>query len=144
MKIKKVTRYYCDFCGRGHFYKNKCLTHEAGCTANPNRVCNVCIEIGSWDWPKLKGILDTITNTNKDGVLMALQLAANHCPACIFAALRQHPKTSEKQANQDREEASNFVHIQFDIKKAWADWQHDEAAERREWRFGTTATHLTC
>lgn len=43
MKSKKVLRYYCDHCNRGHWKKSGCLEHEERCYFNPkNRKCGSC------------------------------------------------------------------------------------------------------
>lgn len=43
MKSKKVMRYYCDHCSRGHWKKDACLEHEKRCYFNPNiRACGTC------------------------------------------------------------------------------------------------------
>ncbi len=43
MKAKKVIRYHCDFCGRGHWKKPSCLEHEERCYHNPEiRACGSC------------------------------------------------------------------------------------------------------
>ncbi len=46
MKIKKVTRYYCEFCKKSKGTKYSMEIHEEHCTMNPNRICRMCNFIG--------------------------------------------------------------------------------------------------
>lgn len=65
MKVKRVNRYYCDFCRKGLCSKYWMERHESSCTANPKRQCRMCEAFASADLPK-------------DG-----------CPVCKLALLRQ-------------------------------------------------------
>jgi hypothetical protein len=129
MRTKKVSRHYCDFCNRGGFYRRKMEIHEAGCTANPNRKCNVCASVGTAKMSALLKILDSITEENKDTILMALKLKANYCPACVFAALRQHKRTSI--TNLDPEDQRAIIAVNFNIKDEWLAWQKGELHEQK-------------
>ena len=42
MRIKRVNRYYCDFCKKSGCSKFHLQQHESSCTANPDRVCRMC------------------------------------------------------------------------------------------------------
>lgn len=41
MREKLVKRYYCSFCSKGMFFKNRMIEHEKHCTMNPERVCRI-------------------------------------------------------------------------------------------------------
>lgn len=44
MRVKKVLRYYCDYCGKGHFKKQACTDHEVRCFKNPDTSsCRTCL-----------------------------------------------------------------------------------------------------
>ena len=71
--------------------------HEAHCTLNPNRHCKMCIWLQGVD----SNTVDELIEAAKLG-LKELGKAADHCPACMLAAIRQlrkaepeHPQFSE-------------------------------------------------
>jgi len=44
MITKKVLRYYCEHCSRGHWKKQDCIKHEKICFYNPeNQKCGSCV-----------------------------------------------------------------------------------------------------
>lgn len=106
MKIKKVNRYYCDYCKKSGGSKYYLQKHEEHCTKNPNRKCRMCEIAGGMPTPmnELLAIMpdpeqfhsilygqDVYSmpqETAKD-ILEKLRTATNNCPACIMAALRQ-------------------------------------------------------
>ena len=107
MRTKRVNRYYCDFCPKAGGSAGHMKRHERGCTMNPDRVCGVCGIVEATQRPiqELIALLPnhlnfqcygeghegydaalTITANKK---LPRLREAANDCPACILAAIRQ-------------------------------------------------------
>ena len=99
MRTKKVTRHYCDFCGKGSFKKPTMAEHEAKCFNNPKRICSMC-ENAAEDTrlliaESMRGfILDGSENT--DGWRTAdkawlgnLRKLTRDCPACILSVLKQ-------------------------------------------------------
>lgn len=42
MRVKKVNRYWCDFCNKATLAAGAMRKHEAHCTMNPARNCRVC------------------------------------------------------------------------------------------------------
>jgi len=42
MKVKKVNRYYCEFCKKSGCSARWIRKHEERCTLNPNRYCGYC------------------------------------------------------------------------------------------------------
>lgn len=114
MKIKTVKRYYCGFCnksGGSRFHMEK---HERGCTLNPTRQCGICDKMDADKTPRLAELLQIIGDKDQyekieserglgfevytfvmldqdklNAMLPKLREAANDCPACIMAALRQ-------------------------------------------------------
>jgi len=115
MKVKKVNRYWCDFCGKAGLSSGHMKSHEKHCTMNPNRECRVCKMIkdarNAYFVPvplsrlvamlpnheEFKRCHDDTTMSYYDGglseavakVLPSLKAAAGDCPACVMAALRQ-------------------------------------------------------
>lgn len=110
MKVKKINRYYCDFCKKASCSGGHIKKHEERCTLNPNRKCGVCkmLELETKPMSELISILpdskkfieeafsgssencysDNLSiETNK--VLPILREKCGDCPACIMAALRQ-------------------------------------------------------
>jgi len=79
--------------------------HEKSCTMNPGRICRMCVIAGN-DQPEMADMIKALsiadiethgdetsewfTIENEKEALSALRRAADDCPACIFAALRQH------------------------------------------------------
>lgn len=89
MQMKMRPRYYCDHCKKVSGSKSAMATHEAHCTANPNRWCRMC---GSGIAPHhFTGILLRPGNTMEDwkAKMDSLRSAAEGCPCCILAAIRQ-------------------------------------------------------
>jgi len=93
MTSKKVTRYYCDFCRKGSFTAKRMKEHEASCTLNPNRVCSLCAEYNQESTPlaELMAICDTFPARAEEqkSHLNDLRDAAEGCPVCMMAAMRQ-------------------------------------------------------
>lgn len=101
MTSRQVTQYRCDFCGKKKYTKHAMTIHELHCTMNPKRECRVCsvyqadIEIIKAQLPVLD-IDYQIEDNFFCGIehafekkFKAIKEAANGCPMCIFAALRQ-------------------------------------------------------
>lgn len=103
--MRKVQRwrYYCDHCKKSGGHAGHMVRHERGCTANPNRQCGVCDRIGINAAP-LTELLTLVREigkpehnefTDHDWVSIdadafkKLREAADGCPCCILAALRQ-------------------------------------------------------
>ena len=112
MRTKKVNRYWCDFCNRASLQAGCTRRHESRCTLNPARVCGLCtfLELEQADLTALIAILpdpEPLKRIEKDdmgrevwhswqgleeaveAVMPKLREAANNCPACILAAIRQ-------------------------------------------------------
>lgn len=139
MRKRQVWRYYCEYCKKAGCSGGHMARHEAGCTANPNRVCGVCRIAGltaaplaqliafcrskaTWDVAQpedgpLHGSVDK-------AALDELRSLAGGCPVCMFAALRQ----SNVYASKDH----------FDMKAELAAiWSEVNAErERREYAYG--------
>ena len=112
MRVKKVNRYYCEFCKKAGCSGGHIRKHETGCTLNPNRVCRMCKMVENEQrtiaelmegLPVAADFLherrdDYGVSYGRDFVgldvamndaLPKLREAAGNCPACILAALRQ-------------------------------------------------------
>lgn len=106
MTTKKVNQYKCDYCGKKNYSAPHMVHHEERCTKNPHRVCGICklLELEQPDINTLIAILPNPEELRKDtgdefGVIIddtkvrevfpKLRDAAENCPACIMAALRQ-------------------------------------------------------
>jgi hypothetical protein len=106
MRIKKVYRYYCDFCKKSGGSKYHIREHEKHCTMNPNRQCGMCEYAGFTQKPmnELLAILPEMNEFTIDygesGSLVIDSQKINNavkelveftqgCPACIMAAIRQ-------------------------------------------------------
>ncbi|GAF80064.1 unnamed protein product [marine sediment metagenome] len=110
MRVKKVNRYYCDFCKKAGCSGGHMKKHEERCTLNPNRICGMCktMDERQPDLKKLIGLLPNIKEYEKynseyeymeydvsnlkphlKGVLKIIRGKTNNCPACILAVIRQ-------------------------------------------------------
>lgn len=98
MRVKKVNRYYCDYCKKAGCAAGHMKAHESSCTMNPNRVCKMCKLMGSTQEPmdKLKSVLVAETpvqwnevNSATSASVAELRKLSSGCPACMLAALRQ-------------------------------------------------------
>lgn len=102
MKVRRVNRYYCDFCKRGRCSKHAIATHEIHCCRNPNRVCRMCLRAELEQQP-IADLVSSVSvaiecGSGEDcteyaiGDIAATRTLANGCPACILAAILQHPQ----------------------------------------------------
>ena len=108
MRVKKVWRYCCDFCKKTSLSKGAMNKHEKHCTMNPDRKCRMCayMEGYSAPLPELIAMLPEPSEllyeiecgyqATGEGKMPAfweafekMRDAAEQCPACILAALRQ-------------------------------------------------------
>ena len=106
MRIKKVNRYYCEFCKKAGCSGGHISRHESACTLNPNRICRMCKAVGGAqksisDLVAILPNVENYLNRDFDGVsysglgdatdraLPLLRKLTDGCPACILAALRQ-------------------------------------------------------
>jgi len=108
MRKKKVWRYYCDYCKKAGCSGGHLKHHEERCTLNPNRICGFCklMDKGQSVLVEIIKLLpnpkDYIEEDKKFGwtsyvgldvavakALPKVREAAEDCPACIMAALRQ-------------------------------------------------------
>lgn len=111
MRVRKVNRYYCEFCKKANCSRPSIERHERGCTLNPNRQCGMCDMVDSVQRPiaELIALLPDSAPINQPvnqdnasywdaerafvealkAAMPGLREATNGCPACIMAALRQ-------------------------------------------------------
>jgi hypothetical protein len=112
MIVKKVNRYYCEYCKKANCSASSISQHEKHCTLNPNRECGMCNKypetfldppgvplkklIVSLPDPKIylsvklgEPISGTAMTREANAVLPKIREMSNNCPACILAALRQ-------------------------------------------------------
>ena len=89
MRTAMRPRYYCDHCKRGSGSPSFMRRHEAGCTANPNRICGMCrLRDGGAGYMDA-GLAAFASTEEPRAQMQALREAVEDCPACIFAVLRQ-------------------------------------------------------
>ncbi len=108
MKVKRVNRYYCDFCTKAGCAGGHMKKHESRCTLNPNRTCGYC-KLLEKDQPNLLDIITLVpkireyqhedefgfvcTLTKFDAIanesLKMVRKKTGNCPACIMAVYRQ-------------------------------------------------------
>jgi hypothetical protein len=115
MIVKKVNRYYCEYCKKAGCSGGHISRHEKRCTKNPNRECGCCQNLlvqeqpnladiiallpivdrdaldctrDDFDWEKDKSTQDQIAVELKD-IFPKVREMAKNCPVCIFSALQQ-------------------------------------------------------
>lgn len=106
MRIRKVNRYYCEFCKKANCCASAMAKHEQRCTNNPNRKCGMC-QVMEKSQPKMQDLLECLPDLHwidndvggvylgpnqEDSIasgMIALRKVSGDCPACILSALRQ-------------------------------------------------------
>lgn len=89
MRVRKVNRYYCDFCKKANCSAASINKHEKHCTMNPNRECGMCDVVKNKPVPMKKLLQVTPTTNATKELLEPLRGLTDNCPACILSALRQ-------------------------------------------------------
>ena len=129
MKKFKTWRYKCDFCGKNGYQAASMRKHEEGCTANPDRICRVHKYVTGGEEPTVPKISDLIAvlqahKYDIDHGLKELREAADDCPCCILAALRQSG-FSKGYYDGEVDEAPLIGKEQFDfqaeLKSLWSE-----------------------
>jgi hypothetical protein len=130
MKMKMRPRYYCDHCGKGSGNPAAMKKHEAACTANPHRACGMCREAELEQQPMEDLVTALLCHgTDYEKGVEVLREAANGCPSCILAAIRQ--SKVQRAPEWDEDGCDDGVHVPFDFKgekkKFWDNLNnHDE------------------
>lgn len=120
MKQVKRWRYYCEFCKKAGGVARHIEKHEKRCTANPNRECGVCPLMEESQTPMADLQAALIVGYKE------LREAANNCPACILAALRQAP---DGNFNLESQQDGRF---DFDFKSEMKSIYDDALTSRRD------------
>jgi len=135
MKVKKVNRYYCDFCKKSGCNKHALEQHEQHCTMNPHRECRMCDKGDTTEYlTEALSVLPNPKNYEVNNLLggidykqefyeripkdiQAVKEMMDGCPACVLAAMRQ-----------------KGIHLGgtgYDYKKECEDWWSEINAERQ-------------
>lgn len=135
MKVRKVNRYYCDFCKKANCSKPSIASHEASCTMNPSRVCRMCkfIDEDQANMADLIGALPAVSQLAKNDDILGFQFSsltddtmaklrevAGGCPMCMLAALRQ-------------KKIPVYCAIRFDFAAECKSIFSDASENKREW-----------
>lgn len=118
------TRYRCDHCRKTSGSAPAMKRHESGCTANPQRRCGMCKQNQHTPLPDLIAALGAGDKAGVD----ALRDAAEGCPACMLAAIRQSGLQRATTFGPEGIEDDGFrVPFDFNAEKEswWAD-RNDE------------------
>ena len=111
-------RYYCEYCGKGGGSAYHMARHEKACTANPHRECGLCREAELEQQPMEDLVTALLCHDHDyDKGLVVLREAAQNCPSCILAAIRQS-KVQRPYMGEDDE----GVHVNFDFKAEQAEF----------------------
>lgn len=86
MRTKRVTRYYCDHCGRGKFHADSMARHESICYRNPQRKCLLC------EGDPGQAISDE-RKRQIEGRKAACRTVAGECPDCMMAFVLAYNRT---------------------------------------------------
>lgn len=111
-KVKKWV-YYCEFCKKSGRSGGHISRHEKSCTMNPDRECRMCATDGFGNRQRLIAELITALGKGDEIGVGELEDAANACPACMLAAIRQ----SGVQVKWESPDEPGF-NVPFDFKKA--------------------------
>lgn len=131
MTKQQVWRYKCDFCGKANCSGGHMARHEKHCTANPSRICRMCVLTGG-DQRPMPELLNSLDWNADDGGLPRLREVSSDCPVCILAALRQSGilKDGPHDPESNRLRRRN---IEFDFKKEFKSMMDEVNAEKRSW-----------
>lgn len=113
------TRYGCDFCKKIGGSKFHMAKHERGCTNNPNRVCAMH-RLATDDSEAVLSVAN-LKAALAEGGFPFLEAAAENCPACILAALRQSwiaPEPNEPWPTEPQDGREAFV-FKDRVKAMW-------------------------
>lgn len=130
MKEKLVKRFYCEHCRKSAGQRAAMVKHEAGCTANPNRKCNMCAYGNA-----VFATSETLVAAAFKG-LETLWETSGHCPACTLSGIRLARKKVQPQDEEGfwtgpAADAYNSLGA-FDWKKEAAQFWKDHPREK-EW-----------
>lgn len=114
MRTKLINRYYCDFCKKAGCAKRWIAHHESRCTNNPNRVCGMC----ELDGDVIQKPIAELSAALESGGIEGLRTAAEGCPACMLAAIRQ---SGINKVSEDPEVPCPDV-LFFDFKEECKTW----------------------
>ena len=89
MRTVMRPRYYCDYCNKGNGSPSAMRRHERGCTLNPHRTCGMCKMLADVGESKPAPPRDELVRIMDTQGFASMCAAANDCPACILAAIRQ-------------------------------------------------------
>ena len=133
MRVKRVNRYYCDYCKKSGCSGGHMKKHEKRCMHNPDRECGFCLaegKRGKADLAPLVAMLPDPAKFSKPGrdwdgreiedcpqwnmdfdaavkaALPALFEAADGCPGCILAAMIQRGTPTTTRSGWNFKEAS--------------------------------------
>lgn len=127
--MKKILkwRYYCEFCKKSGCAAGHMAKHERHCCRNPSRVCRMCIAAGDVEQQSMLTLRSALLN----GGLAELTDVAQHCPACILAALIQDRMTNPITFDKDHAPSREF--IEFDYKAASKSFWEDVNRQRENY-----------
>ncbi len=113
MKIKRVLRYYCDFCKKSGGGKAAMKLHEGRCIRNPNRTCGFCYAAGL----ETHSIPELVKAAAGDLNYTELRELTSSCPACMLCGIvnRRHQYPEE----------INYAH-DFDFKLEVERFQNEQ------------------
>jgi hypothetical protein len=117
----KRWRYYCDHCKKAGGSRRHMERHEQRCTLNPARHCGVC-DLGAFGPAPLAELVTLAKSSGNEfkevrgEAFKALSDAADGCPGCIWAALRQ----ADRYANFDFKEAMKPIWDEINAERAAA------------------------
>ena len=128
MTRKQVWRYYCEHCKRSGCSGGHIRRHEESCTANPARICRFHETLDEGQ-PEMAELIAAVREQGDDakGVMVALRAAADNCPACILAGLRQSGIQREWAERGD--DGYEAPHIEFDFRAEVAQFWSDHGRE---------------
>ena len=102
MRVKKVNRYYCEFCKKSGCAAGHMKKHEERCTMNPDRVCGMC-KMMDWEQPSIADLIALLPTPEEcstedkygyryfsgDKIDIEPLRRITNCPACLLSAIRQ-------------------------------------------------------
>lgn len=116
MTKRQVWRWSCGFCKQRKFSEKAMVRHEAGCTANPNRVCGMPVHELTEQMTTQKMVEILFSCPDEDRALAMLREEINECPACTLAAIRAACAERPYCIDEDGRAIPGYM-VEYDFKK---------------------------
>lgn len=130
MKSVQRWRYYCDHCKKSGGQRRAIADHEAACTSNPQRKCNLC-GIAEHVQEPLAHCLDVLSSAHFE----LLAEFVEDCPACMLATIRVYRRLHDRWPSWKKHVQGPHAREVHDPNDGWlhVDPSHEIVTDFREY-----------